>query len=192
MQVRRWFVAGGTAFALVAAGGCGIAGAGVQVTGDGGDATTSPAPDSQTDTAEGEAFSLDPIEVLREDPDVRQDIKDLFAQPCFYESGSWFPVDTVYATIAGTDIQVAVIDVLGCTEPNLCASGYASYIYRLGEDGTEQVYAAEETTSSIAVVDGEFTLEWSVWEPGDETDCPTGLDSMPLIWDGDEFVPGGE
>lgn len=178
----------GIVCALVAAGGCGIAGDGVRVAEDAGGADTGPSPDSQPHPAEGEAFSIDPVTVLREDPKVRQDIKDLVVQPCTGEG--WFPVETVYATVAGTDVQVVVINVLGCTSPYLCASGYASYVYRLWEDGPEQVFAAEETSTTVFVVDGEFTLEWQVWLPGDPVDCPTGLDSVPLTWDGDELVEG--
>lgn len=193
VQVRRWIVAVGIGCALIAAAGCGIAGDGVRIAEDAGDAGTGPVPDSEPHPAEGEAFSVDPVAVLREDPEVRQDIKDLVARPCTGDGydGSWYPVDTVYATVAGTDVQVVVIDVLGCTPPYPCATGYASYVYRLWEDGPEQVFAAEETSTTVVVTDGEFSLEWPVWLPGDDTDCPTGLDSAPLTWDGDEFVEGG-
>jgi hypothetical protein len=192
VQVRRWISAVGVMSALIAAGGCGIAGDGVRVAENGGGATTAPVPDAQPDPAPGEAFSVDPVEVLREDPDVRQDIKDLVARPCTGDGydGSWFPVDAVYATIAGTDVQVVVIDVLGCTAPYLCASGYASYVYRLWESGPEQIYAVEETSNTVLVTEGEFTLEWQVWLPGDDADCPTGLDSVPLTWNGERLVEG--
>lgn len=183
---------GAVVCALVAAGGCGIAGGGVRVAEDAG-ATTGPVPDSRPHPAEGEAFSIDPVAVLREDPEVRQDIKDLVARPCTggdYD-GSWYPVDTVYATIAGTDVQVAVVNVLGCDSPYLCASGYASYVYRLWQDGPEQVFAAEDISTTVMVAEGEFTLERQVWLPGDEADCPTGLEPVPLTWDGGEFVGGG-
>ena len=192
VQVRRGIAAVGVMCALIAASGCGIAGDGVRVAEDGG-ATTAPVPESQSHPAAGEAFSVDPVEVLREDPEVRQDIKDLVARPCTGEGydGSWFPVETVYATVAGTDVQVVIINVLGCTSPYLCATGYASYVYRLWETGAEQIYAAEETSTTVLVTDGEFSLEWPVWEPGDASDCPTGLDSMPLTWDGERLVEGG-
>jgi hypothetical protein len=191
VQVRRVIIAAGLLCALIASGGCGIAGGGVGIAQDGG-ATTAPAPDAPDPTA-GEAFSVDPVEVLREDPDVRQDIKDLVARPCTGDGydGSWYPLDTAYGTIAGTDVQVVVINVLGCTSPYLCASGYAGYIYRLWESGPEQVFAAEETSNTVLVTDGAFSLEWQVWEPGDDADCPTGLGSAPLVWDGERFTEGG-
>ncbi|MDA1360980.1 hypothetical protein O1R50_15220 [Glycomyces luteolus] len=193
MQVRRWISAGAVVCALFAAGGCGIAGGGVRVAEDAGEGTTGPVPDSQPHPAEGEAFSIDPVAVLREDPEVRQDIKDLVARPCTGEGydGSFFPVETAYATVAGTDVQVVVVNVLGCTSPYLCASGYASYVYRLWQDGPEQVFAAEEVSTTVMVTEGEFTLERQVWLPGDTADCPTGLESVPLTWDGDALAGGG-
>lgn len=192
VQVRSWISGIGVVCALMAAGGCGITGDGVRVAEDGG-ATTAPAADPPTEPAAGEAFSIDPVAVLREDPGVRQDIKDLVARPCTGDGfdGSFFPVETTYATIAGTDVQVVVVNVLGCDSPYLCASGYASYVYRLWEAGPERVFAAEETSNTVMAADGEFTLERQVWLPGDTADCPTGLDSAPLTWDGDEFTEGG-
>jgi hypothetical protein len=192
VQVRSWISGVGVVCALIAAGGCGVTGDGVRVAEDG-SATTAPVPDSPTEPAAGEAFSVDPVAVLREDPAVRQDIKDLVARPCTGDGydGTWFPVETAYATVAGTDVQVVVIDVLGCTPPYLCATGYASYVYRLWATGPEQVYAAEETSTTVMVADGEFSLEWPVWLPGDDADCPSGLDTAPLTWDGDRFVEGG-
>jgi hypothetical protein len=192
VQVRRLISAVGVMCALLAAGGCGIAGDGVRVAEDSGAATV-PVPDPQHDPEAGEAFSIDPVEVLREDPGVRQDIKDLVARPCTGDDfdGTWFPVETAYATVAGTDVQVVVVNVFGCTPAYLCATGYASYVYRLWESGPEQVYAAEETSNTVMVADGEFTLERPVWLPGDDVDCPTGLDAVPLVWDGDRFVEGG-
>jgi hypothetical protein len=41
------------------------------------------------------------------------------------------------------------------------------------------------------VAEGEFTLERSVWLPGDDADCPSGLETERLTWDGDRFVEGG-
>jgi hypothetical protein len=192
VQVRRLISGVGVVCALIAAAGCGIAGDGVRVAEEG-VATTAPVPDSQPDPGAGEAFSVDPVEVLREDPAVRQDIKDLVARPCIGDGydGSWFPVETVYATVAETDIQVVIINVIGCTPPYLCATGYASYVYRLWATGAEQVYAADETSTTVTATDGEFSLEWPVWLPGDDVDCPTGLDSMLLTWDGARFVEGG-
>lgn len=191
VQVRRLVMAAGVSFALIAAGGCGIAGDGVRVVQDGG-VTTAPVPDAGPHPAVGEAFSVDPVEVIREDPEVRQDIKDLVARPCTGDAydGTWFPVDAVYATIAGTDVQTVAITVLGCTSPYYCASGYASYVYRLWESGPEQIFAAEETSNTVLVADGQFSLEWQVWEPGDAADCPTGLESTPLVWDGERLVAG--
>jgi hypothetical protein len=191
VQVRRGITAAAVVCALVAAGGCGISGGGVRVAEDAGDATTGPV--SQPHPAGGEAFSIDPVAVLREDPEVRQDIKDLVAHQCTGDGfdGSFFPVDTTYATIAGTDVQVAVVNVYGCTSPYLCASGYASYVYRLWQSGPEQVFAAEEISATVTVAEGAFTVDRQVWLPGDDADCPTGLESTPLAWDGFAFTEGG-
>ncbi|ASU84096.1 hypothetical protein CDO52_16040 [Nocardiopsis gilva YIM 90087] len=174
--------------------GCGVVDTGVRVTGKSGDATASPTPESSVSPGRREAPSVDAVAVLRADPGVNQDIKDLIAQPCSgdgYGDG-WFPVYTSYATLTGTDVRVAIINVQGCADVVACPGVRASYVYRLWEDRTKRVYTSEEALSEVSATGGQLSVQRPIWQPNDPSSCPSGGDMVPLRWDGSKLVAAGE
>ncbi len=173
------------------AGGCGMVDTGVRVVEDGG--TSSPT-EPPTATAEGESVSVDAVEVLRDDPGVSQDVKDMVDQPCTAEeyNRGWFPVYTRYTSIAGPDIPVVIIDVQGCDDAVACTGVQASYVYRLWEDRTERIYTTTEPMGQVTARGSELVLQRPIWERGDPPACPGGSDTIALTWNGSELVTEDE
>lgn len=187
--------AAGIVCALSLVSGCGMVDTGVRVAGQTDSGTVSPAPRPSADPDRREARSIDAVTVLREDPGVSQDVKDIIAQPCTGSGGDgagWFPVYTNYATLAGTDVRVALIDVQGCADTVACPGTRATYVYRLWDDRTKRVFAAEDSLSEVIAEGGELFVQRSSWQPGAPSACPSGGALIPLRWDGDKLVADDE
>ncbi|CAM3963352.1 hypothetical protein NORO109296_15440 [Nocardiopsis rhodophaea] len=179
---------------LAAVSGCGVVDTGVRVEAGSDKGTANPTPEPGADPHRREAPSVDPVAVLREDPGVSQDVKDLIAQPCSggeYGSG-WFPLYASYTTIDDTDIQVVAINVQGCSDVVACTGVQASYVYRIGENRTKRVYTSEERMGEVIVKNGDLFVQRPVWQPNDPPACPRGGELVPLSWDGTRLVADGE
>ncbi|WP_017598817.1 hypothetical protein [Nocardiopsis lucentensis] len=148
-------------------------------------------------TRGGEAVSVDPVQVLRDDPGVDQGVKDVLAWPCEGEgdeawSRGWYPVYTEYLRIPDTDVWAVIVNVQDCSAPPACNPYIASYVYRLWTDRSERVFSSESAGSRVDV-DGDAGLfvDRGLWG-ADDSACPQGTERTMLEWAGERLVEAGE
>lgn len=171
---------------LAVIGGCGMVDTGVRVVENTDDRVTRPTATPPTRPGDDEALSVDPVEVLRDDPGVSQDVKEAIAQPCSDDAyEGWFPIYSNYATIE--EMPVVIINVQGCADLASCVGRLASYVYRLSERDAERIYTSEGVQSEVRARNGDLFVVRPEWRGDDSATCPTGSEMVPLIWNGDDF-----
>jgi hypothetical protein len=169
--------------------GCGVVGAGVRAEGK-----PSPlaVPEATQAAVGGQALSIDPVQVLRGDPEVSGRVKQVLRRPCRggYADG-WFPVYLRYAEVAGPG-QVAMIVVQSCEDDVACSGSLGTYVYRLSKGEARRVYTSAESGTRVVPGDGGLRVSRPAWDGGERGGCPTGSESAALAWNGSTLVREGK
>ncbi|WP_351231791.1 hypothetical protein [Streptomyces sp. NPDC002133] len=183
--VSRWAasgtaVAGLAAFGLLAAG-CSTGGTGTR---DEGPARTDPVAQSpstpEASTTASPVKKVDAVRLIMEDPKVSERVKaDL--QPC---SADAYPVDTSYGNLTDSPVPDVVVNVLTCGE----AVGIGTFVYRGGDDGYKNVFAAEEPAVYSTIDRGDLVVTKQVYAKGDPVSYPSGEIVTTYRWAGNKFT----
>jgi hypothetical protein len=184
---RTLATSGAAAAGLVAAAlftaGCSTGGTGVKDEGAApsaaaAKATPSPlGPDGGKDEFTG---TVDPVRLLRSDPNVSARVKaDL--RPC---AENEYPVDTSYGLITGSTTPDVVINVMTCGD----AVGMGTYVYRdTGNKKYENVFAVEEASVYAAIDRGDLVVTRQVYAKGDPVAEPSAEEVTTYRWAAGKF-----
>ncbi|MFE7776448.1 hypothetical protein ACFU5O_21670 [Streptomyces sp. NPDC057445] len=173
-------VAGLAAFGLFAAG-CSTGGTGTR---DEGPARTDPVAQSPS-THEPNATSspvkkVDAVRLILDDPKVGKRVKaDL--KECADDA---YPIDTSYGNVTSSPVPDVVVNVLTCGD----AVGIGTYVYREGDNGYENVFAAEEPAVYSTIDRGDLVVTKQVYAKGDPVSYPSGQIVITYRWTGNRFT----
>jgi hypothetical protein len=169
-------------------GGCGVVGAGVRLEGR----ATPPAVQESPQPATGQAPSIDPVHLLRADPTVSAQVKQVLRRPCRggYADG-WYPVYLRYADVTGPG-QVAMIDVQTCEDQVACSGSLATYVYQLKPTGQRRVFVSTESGVRVIAAGSGLRLRRPAWGEADRSTCPNSTEATALNWNGSALVPSGK
>ncbi|MGW7056206.1 hypothetical protein [Streptomyces sp. NPDC054887] len=150
---------------------------------DAGPARTDPvarAAPSVDESAPAGAKRVDPVALLRNDPEVSETVKrDL--KPCVRDE---YPVDTSYGKLTGGPANDVVVNVMTCGD----AVGVGTYVYRESGDAYQNVFAAEAPAVYAEIDRGDLVLTKPVYRKDDPMAYPSGEEVVTYRWTGSRFV----
>ncbi|WP_329456387.1 hypothetical protein [Streptomyces sp. NBC_01497] len=147
-RTGRIFAAGGSAVAGLAglatigllAGGCSAGGTGMRDEGPAVPAPVERTMPTPSETPEQQPTSVDPVSLLRADPQVSTRVKRSL-KPCGTDS---YPVNTSYGDLTGGSRPDIVINVTTCKD----SIGIGTYVYRLADSAAASAKSGASTTST--------------------------------------------
>ncbi|MGW4031098.1 hypothetical protein ACWEFL_17570 [Streptomyces sp. NPDC004838] len=166
--------------AACSAGGTGVQDEGSAAAQDSAKGGGAPSPASPSDGSTAFGREIDPVQLIKNDPQVSKDIKDQL-KPC---GGAEYPVDTSYGNMTGGTSPDIVINVLSCGD----AVGLGTYVYRMTGQTYETVFVSEEPAVVSEIDRGDLVVTKQVWDKGGSVDEPSGEEVTTYHWSNGKFV----
>ncbi|GAA2262080.1 hypothetical protein GCM10010232_62020 [Streptomyces amakusaensis] len=165
--------------------GCSASGSGVQ---DEGSAHAQAAPKSTpaasspgaaADTPAGKTAAVDPVELIKNDPEVDKQVKaDL--KPC---GRSAYPVDVAYGNITGGESPDVVVNVMTCAD----GVGLGTYVYRAAGSAYKNVFKSEKTAVYASIDRGDLVVTQQVYSERDPVASPSAEVVTTYHWASGRF-----
>ncbi|MFJ1652109.1 hypothetical protein ACIOC2_11965 [Streptomyces sp. NPDC088337] len=138
-------------------------------------AVPSPSPDPT-----GRAQRMDPVRLIKDDPQVSAAVKRGL-KPCVADE---YPVDVSYGDLTSGSADDIVINVLTCGD----AVGVGAYVYREQGGRYENVFKAEEPPVYAEIDRGDLVVTKQVYARGDPVSSPSGEDVITYRWSAGRFT----
>ncbi|MEU2062077.1 hypothetical protein [Streptomyces sp. NPDC013455] len=137
---------------------------------------------SPSPSASGRYRKVDPVALLRSDPQVSAAVKREL-EPC---DGDEYQVDVSYGDLTGGPVDDVVINVMTCAD----WVGIGSYVYREEHGEFRNVFKTEESPVYAEIDRGTLSVTRQYYDEDDAITSPSGDTVTPYTWKAGRFVPG--